>query len=70
MAPDDREFLWDVGLLDPINAELLDEALGGTDLMQRLNRLADLSGLIESVGGNAGRGRSLHLANRLKLPLH
>ena len=60
VADDDREFLLDVGLLDELDPELLDEALGGTDLMHRLDRLSGVAGLFEPVRGRGGRAWRLH----------
>ena len=60
LAADDREFLLDVGLLDWVDAELLDEALGGTGLMRRLEGLWGMSGLFERVRGGGGLVWRLH----------
>ena len=60
VADDDREFLLDVGLLDEIDTELLDEALEGIDLMHRLDRLSGVAGLLERVHGGSGRVWRLH----------
>ena len=60
LAERDREFLLDVGLLDWIDAEILDEALAGTNLLHRLQAMAEMSGLIEPVRGSNGKSFRLH----------
>ena len=60
VADDDREFLLDVGLLEWIEAELLDEVLSGTGLMERLESLPAVAGLLEPVRGGAGNVWRLH----------
>lgn len=57
---DDRDFLLDVGLLDWMDAELLDEALGGTGRMRRLESLSAVAGLLEPVRGSGGKVWRLH----------
>ena len=49
IAGEDREFLLDVSLLDWIDAELLDEALDGTDLVRRLEALPGTAAQFEPV---------------------
>ena len=60
MTEDDREFLLDVGLLEWMDAELLDEVLGGADLMRRLEAMGGLVGLLEPVRGGAMKVWRLH----------
>ncbi len=60
VSDEDREFLLDVGLLEWIEAELLDEVLSGTGLMERLESLSAVAGLLEPVRGGAGNVWRLH----------
>ena len=60
LSDDERDFLLDVGLLDWIDAELLDEVLSGTDLMRRLDSMAGVAGLFEPVRGGAHKAWCLH----------
>ena len=60
LCNDDQEFLLDVGLLDWVDGELLDEALGGTGLKHRLDGLRRLAGLFEPVRGGGGNTWRLH----------
>ena len=47
LGDEDREFLLDAGLMDYIDAELLDEVLDGVDLLSRLQNISGVAGLIE-----------------------
>ncbi|MCY4564513.1 MAG: hypothetical protein OXE40_08535 [Gammaproteobacteria bacterium] len=47
LGDEDRELLLDAGLLDYIDAELLDEVLDGTNLLDRLQNISGVTGLIE-----------------------
>lgn len=49
LGEEDREFLLDAGLLDYVDAELLDEVLDGTNLLHRLNDTAGMAGLMEPI---------------------
>ena len=60
LTAEDREFLLDIGMLDRLDAELVDEVLEGGDLMRRLDDLADAVGPFEPVPGSAGRTLRLH----------
>lgn len=60
LSTDDQEFLLDVGLLDWVDGELLDEALGGTGLKRRLDGLRRMAGLFEPVRGAGGNIWRLH----------
>ena len=60
LTEDDQEFLFDVGLLEWIDEELLDEVLGGADLMHRLHGLSGVAGLLEQVGVGARSAWRLH----------
>ena len=55
LAESDREFLLDVGLLDWVDAELLDEALAGDGLLRRLEALPGISDLLEAARGAGTR---------------
>ena len=44
LVADDREFLLDVGLFEVIDAELLEEVLGGRDSFDRLNGMSGVAG--------------------------
>ena len=48
---DERGFLLDVGLLEWIDAELLDEALVGTGMIDKLERMPGMRDLMEPVRG-------------------
>ncbi len=60
LADEDRELLLDVGLLDWVDAELLDEVLSGTELMARLERMTHMQGLFEPVRGATTNVWRLH----------
>lgn len=60
LAAADREFLDDVALVDPIDPDLLDEALEGIRLMQRLDGISHLHGLVDPVRGTERRLWRLH----------
>ena len=60
LSDDDREFVLDAGILEWMDAELLDEALGGQNLMARLHSLPSLAGLLEPVRGGARKVWRLH----------
>ena len=47
LGDEDRELLLDAGLLDYIDAELLDEVLDGTNLLDRLQNMSGVAGLVE-----------------------
>ena len=58
LAPDERDFLLDIGLFEWMDEELLDEVLEHTGSMNRLRGLAALDGLLARVPGEAtGRWR-------------
>ena len=56
----DRELLLDVGLFEWMDAELLDEVLGGNDSMRRLRTMEALVGFLEPVRGSALDAWRLH----------
>ena len=60
LAHADGEFLLDVGLFETIDAELLEEVLGGRDSMVRLKELSGVAGLLEPVRGSGGKVLRLH----------
>ena len=60
LSDDDRELVLDAGILEWMDAELLDEALGGQNLMPRLHSLPALAGLLEPVRGGASRVWRMH----------
>ena len=60
LSADDREILLDVGLLDWIDAELLDEVLETTNAISRLHGMSSLTGLLESIRGGARKVWRLH----------
>ena len=60
LSDDDREFVLDAGIPEWMDAELLDEALGGRNLMARLQSLQGLAGLLEPVRGGARKVWRLH----------
>ena len=60
LSEPDREFLLDVGLLEWLDVELLDEALSGTGLMERLEGLSAVEGLLGRVRGTGGQGWQLN----------
>ena len=73
LGDEDRELLLDAGLLEYIDAELLDEALDGTNLLHKLQHMSGIAGLIEpcTVGDlKVWRMHSLirdHCADRRRL---
>ncbi len=60
LSDDDLEFVLDAGILEWMDAELLDEALDGQDLITRLHALRGLAGLLERVRGGARNVWRLH----------
>ena len=60
LAEDEEEFLLDVGLFETIDAELLEEVLGGRDALGRLKGMSGVAGLLEPVRGSGGRVLRLH----------
>ena len=60
LGDNDRQLLYDVGLFDWFDEELLEEALGTPDLLRRLKSMTGLAGLLESVRGSGGRIWRLH----------
>ena len=56
----DRELLLDAGLLEWMDAELLDDVLGGNDAMRRIEAMAALVGLLHPVRGNGPETWRLH----------
>ena len=60
LSDDDREFVLDAGILEWMDAELLDEALGGQNLLARLQSLPGLAGLLEPVRGGARKVWRMH----------
>ena len=60
LAEDEGEFLLDVGLFETIDAELLEEVLGGRDALGRLKGMSGVAGLLEPVRGSGGRVLRLH----------
>ena len=57
---DDRELLLDVGLFEWMDAELLDEVLGGNDSMRRLRTMQALVGFLEPVRDSGSDAWRLH----------
>ena len=57
---DDRELLLDVGLFEWMDADLLDEVLGGHDPMRRLRTMEALVGFLEPVRGSGPDAWRLH----------
>ena len=53
LAPDDREFLLDIALLEWIDAALLDAVLERTDSLRRIRAMPAMMGLIEPVRDGA-----------------
>ena len=51
LEPEDREFLLDVGLIESMNAALLDQVLQSTDSMRRLETMPELNGLVQLIHG-------------------
>ena len=60
LSDENREFLLDVGTLEWIDEEMLDIALGGTNLLERLNALRSVTGLLTPVRGRSGKVLRLH----------
>ena len=60
MPSADRDLVLDAAIIDPLDPELLDEALDGSDLWQRLQGLPALDGLLVPVPDNAGGAPQLH----------
>ena len=56
----DRELVLDVGLFEWVDAELLDEVLGGNDSMRRLRTMEALVGFLEPVRGSGPDAWRLH----------
>ena len=63
LAPDDRDFVLDLGQLEWFDAPLLDEVLEGTGSMRRLKSMTLLDGLFELAGAGAAHLR-LHTTLR------
>ena len=60
LAPDERDFLLDIGLFEWMDAELLDEVLEHAGSMPRLGMLPALDGLLARVPGEATDKWRLH----------
>ena len=60
LGRDDRDLLLDAGLLEWMDAALLDEVLQRVDSMHRLESMRVLVGLLEPVGIGATESRRLH----------
>ena len=60
LARDERELVLDAGILEWMDAELIDEVLEGKDMMARLHSLPGLAGLLQPVRGGAGKVWRLH----------
>ena len=60
LAEDEGEFLLDVGLFETIDAELVEEVLGGRDLVGKLKGMSGVAGLLEPVRGSGGKVLRLH----------
>ena len=60
LSDDDREFVLGAGILEWMDTELLDEALGGQNLLGRLQSLPGLAGLLEPVRGGARKVWRMH----------
>ena len=60
LADDDRELVLDAGVLEWMDADLVDEVLSGRDLLARLQSLPGIAGLLESAGGGSSRAWRLH----------
>ena len=60
MPSADRDLVLDAAIMDPLDPELLDEALDGSGLWQRLQGLPALDGLLVPVPGDAGGALQLH----------
>ena len=55
VTEEDRQLVLDVGLLDWFDAELLDKALAGAGLMERLEGISGVAGLVEPLRGGGTR---------------
>ena len=60
LAENDRELLLDLGLLDWLDSDLVDEALAGVGLMKRISEMSAMGGLLEPVRGSRGNVWRLH----------
>ena len=60
LAADERELVLDAGILEWMDAELLDEVLEGRNLMARLHSLPGVAGLLQPVRGGAREVWRLH----------
>ena len=60
LAHDERELVLDAGILEWMDAELLDEVLEGRNLMDRLHALPGVAGLLQPVRGSVGEVWRLH----------
>ena len=60
IAVGDRDLLLDMGLLDWMDSELVDEVLAGVGLMQRVADMSAMAGLLEPVRGSSGNVWRLH----------
>lgn len=60
MSEDERELVLDAGILEWMDAELVDEVLGGQDLMAKLRSLPGVAGLLQPVRGESRRVWRLH----------
>ena len=60
MPDADRDLVLDAAIVEPLDPELLDEALEGSGLWQRLEALPALAGLLVPVPGDAGGAWQLH----------
>ena len=60
LGAEDREFLLDIGLLEWMDAALLDEVLERNDSLHRLNTIPVLVGLLDPVGNGTGQTSRLH----------
>ena len=59
-ARDDRERILDIGLLEWVDAALVDEIVENTGALDRLLELPGLAGLLEPAGGNTATIYRLH----------
>ena len=60
LGADAREFLLDIGLFDWIDSGLVDDVLGRSDSMCRIETMPVLVSLLEPIGGGALDGWRLH----------
>ena len=59
MSADNRDFLFDLGLFDWIDAQMVDDVLDRSDSARKLNTISELEGLIQPLEGGTG-GWRLH----------